>query len=543
VHARGSEVGGGEGAVEKDKNTLRRTREEDDLGRETNPEGTEKIMTNCDEDAFDVVIAGAGPTGLMLACELALAGVRAVVLERQPARPVFCRGFNLNARSLELLDRRGLAERFVKEGWLAPFAFFGGLDGPLGITDLGFDRPHTLGIPQTRTEELLEEIAVERGVPVRRGHEVIGVSQETDAAAVTVRSANGKSTVRGAYLVGCDGGRSTVRKCAGIGFPGTPSTRYGLLGDVSLADPASLPFGSTRTALGSVFVIPRPGYVRVIAPDPNPPEDRDAPVTLDELQAAVRRLLGRDVVLTNPRWLTRFGDAARQAERYVSGRVILAGDAAHIHPPAGAQGLNVGIQDAFNLGWKLAGQVQGWAPPDLLETYHTERHAAGARVLFNTRAQIALEEPGERFDPLRKLFNELAQLEPVRRYLAEMVTGVATHYDLDQDSCSPLVGRLTPDDPLTTAEGPSSVARLLHRGRGVLLDLADQPEVRAEAAAWSSRVDSIAASIAESSADRNRDAINGALLIRPDGYTAWHASAGTPGLRPALARWFGPAES
>ena len=273
-----------------------------------------------------------------------------------------------------------------------PVTGFAGLDAPLSLADLDSDHPYTLGIPQTRTEELLEQRACEMGVPIRRGHEVIGLEQDADGVAIGVYGPDGKCTLRAAYLAGCDGGRSTVRKLAGIAFPGTEATRYWLLGDVGLTDPASLPVGSHRTPGGSVAVIPRPGYVRVITAERERPANRDAPVTLEEFRAAVRLALGRDVEMTAPRWLTRFGDAARQAERYVSGRVVLAGDAAHIHPPAGAQGLNVGLQDAFNLGWKLAAQVRGWAPAGLLESYHSERHAAGARVLLNTRAQVALAD-------------------------------------------------------------------------------------------------------------------------------------------------------
>lgn len=489
-------------------------------------------MTTHRTDSAEVVIAGAGPTGLMLACELGLAGVRAVVLERQHERPDFCRAFNLNARSVELLDRRGLAGRFLAEGPTVPLAFFGGLDAPLVLSDLGFDQPHTLGIPQTRTEELLEERANELGVPIHRGHAVVGLEQRPDGVLVRVRGPDGEYELPAAYLAGCDGGRSTVRKLAGVGFPGTEATGYSLLGDVELSAPGSLPFGVTRTAAGAVLVIPRPGYVRVITADPAPPADRDAVVTLDDLRAAVRHALGRDVPMANPRWLTRFGDAARQAERYVTGRVVLAGDAAHIHPPAGAQGLNVGIQDAFNLGWKLAAAVRGWAPPGLLDTYHTERHPAGARVLFNTRAQMALADPDERIEPLRRLFSELARFEPVRRHLAEMVTGVETRCEVNEGDADPLLGRLAPNLHLATAAGPSTVCELLHRGRGVLLDLANRGDLRAEAAGWAERVDMVAAS------GPSRAACDG-LLIRPDGYTAWVAMDGPTGLRAALARWFG----
>ena len=493
-------------------------------------------MTEVQEAGTEVVIAGGGPTGLMLACELALAGVRTVVLERHRERPGFCRGFNLNARSLELLDRRGLVERFLAEGWRVPVTGFAGLDAPLSLADLDSDHRYTLGIPQTRIEELLEQRAGELGVPIRRGHDVTALEQHAAGVTVGVRGPDGDYMLRAAYLAGCDGGRSTVRKLAGIAFPGTEATGFWLLGDVELPDLASLPVGSHRGPNGSVVVIPRPGYVRVITAEREQPADRDAPVTLEELRAAVRLALGRDVDMTGPRWLTRFGDAARQAERYVSGRVVLAGDAAHIHPPAGAQGLNVGLQDAFNLGWKLAAQVRGWAPAGLLETYHTERHAAGARVLLNTRAQVALAQPGEKFDPLRVLFAELAAFEPVRRYLTETVTGVGTRYDMGVDDSHPLVGRLAPNLRLETPRGASQLTALLHTGRGVLLDLADRSDLRAAAIGWTDRLDLVDADCSE------RLGVD-ALLIRPDRYTAWLAPAGSRdgrgGLREALLTWFG----
>jgi 2-polyprenyl-6-methoxyphenol hydroxylase-like FAD-dependent oxidoreductase len=484
----------------------------------------------------EVVVAGGGPTGLMLACELALAGVPTIVLERHAERPAFCRGFNLNARSLELLDRRGIVERFLADGWRVPVTGFAGLEAPLSLAELDSDHPYTLGIPQTRTEELLEQRAIELGVSVRRGHEVIAFDRDADGVTVVARASDGDQLFRAAYLAGCDGGRSAVRKLAGIAFPGTEATGSWLLGDVALANPASLPVGSHRTQAGSVVVIPRPGYVRIITAERVRPTDRDASVTLDDFQAAVSFALCRDVELTEPRWLTRFGDAARQAERYVSGRVVLAGDAAHIHPPAGAQGLNVGLQDAFNLGWKLAAQVRGWAPSDLLESYHTERHAAGARVLLNTRAQVALADPNEKFDPLRALFAEMISFEPIRRYLTETVTGVGTQIDIDAEVSHPLLGRLAPNLALETSAGPTKVSALLHGGRGVLLDLAGRSEIRSVTAGWADRVEFV---LAKSLEPRGVDSI----LIRPDGYTAWIAPAGDEaglrGLRDSLARWFG----
>jgi 2-polyprenyl-6-methoxyphenol hydroxylase-like FAD-dependent oxidoreductase len=340
------------------------------------------------------------------------------------------------------------------------------------------------------------------------------------------------------YVAGCDGGRSTVRRLAGIPFPGTASTQYTLLGDVEPADPADLPFGPTVTGHGSVFVVPRPGYVRVLTAEPEPPEDRDAPVTLAYLQAVVDRALGRHVTLTRPRWLTRFGDAARQAERYVAGRVILVGDAAHIHPPAGAVGVNVAVDDAMNLGWKLAAAVEGWAPRALLETYHTERHAAGARVLRNTLAQALLGKPDVALAPLRDLFAEISQLPSVQAHLAGLVTGMNTCYPMPgaADHAHPWLGRLAPNLELTGGGGSTSVAELLSSGRGVLLDLAGTPALRALAAAWQPRVTFRSARCAT-------QPDLGAILIRPDGHTAWACSTSVdehiPALRRALVAWFG----
>jgi 2-polyprenyl-6-methoxyphenol hydroxylase-like FAD-dependent oxidoreductase len=459
-----------------------------------------------------VVIAGGGPAGLMLACELATAGVPTVVLERERHRPAFCRGFNLNARSLDVFDRRGIADRFIAEGHKVPVTGFAGLPTPLDIGSLGWDHPFTLGIPQTRVEEILEERAVELGADVRRGEEVRTFVQDEDGVTV-----NG--TIRAKYLVGCDGGRSTVRKIAGIAFPGTENSRYTLLGDVE----ADLAYGVHS---GGVFVIPRPGYVRVLVADPV--FDRAEPVTLEVLNSTVDEALGRPVELRNPRWLTRFGDAARQAQRYRSGRVLLAGDAAHIHPPAGAQGVNLAIADAMNLGWKLAAAAQGWAAPELLDTYHTERHAAGARVLLHTQAQALLGS--DRVGPLRDLFAELSELDGVGKYLAELVTGVETRYPMGEFSAHAWLGRMAPDVAVAVDGRPTSVAKLLHSGRGVLLDFgtADHPAL--------DRIDVIKAEPLD-------EAPVAAVLIRPDGHVAWLATRDgreEPGpLAESLSRWFG----
>ncbi|MFC0431868.1 FAD-dependent monooxygenase [Kutzneria buriramensis] len=459
----------------------------------------------------DVVIAGAGPAGLMIACELATAGVATVLLEREERRPEFCRGFNLNARSLDVFARRGIADRFLAEGHKVPVTGFGGLPTPLDIGSLGWDHPFTLGIPQTRVEEILEERAIELGVDVRRGDELVTFGQDEDGVTV-----NG--SIRAEYLVGCDGSRSAVRRLAGIAFPGTETTKYTLLGDVE----ADLAYGVHE---GGVFVIPRPGYVRIVVADPV--LDRPEPITLDVLGSIVDDAVGRPVELANPRWLTRFGNAARQAETYRRGRVLLAGDAAHIHPPAGAQGVNLAIADAMNLGWKLAAAAQGWASPELLDTYHSERHAAGARVLLHTQAQALLG--GDRVGPLRELFAELSELDGVGKYLAELVTGVETCYDMGELTSHPWLGRMAPDLAVSVDGRPTSIARLLREGRGVLLDFGNRDHIALE------RIDVFRAEpLDETPVD--------AMLIRPDGHVAWLARDGReePGPLPeALARWFG----
>jgi 2-polyprenyl-6-methoxyphenol hydroxylase-like FAD-dependent oxidoreductase len=504
-------------------------------------------------------------------------GVDVVLLERQPTRPTFERAFNLGPRSLELLDRRGIVERFLVEGPRVPAIGFAGLDAPLPLAGLPTDHPYVLGIPQTRTEALLEAHAVERGVTLRRGHVVTAVAQDADGVTVDVlggayvstRSADPTADaaadaahppayrLRARYVVGCDGGRSTVRAQAGIAFPGTPATRYALLGDV-VVDPESLPFGHHVTPRGGVWVIPRPGYARVMTRELTPPADPDAPVTLDQLAAAVRYVLGREVALSRPRWLTRFGNAARLAEQYRAGRVFLAGDAAHVHPPAGAQGINVGLQDAFNLGWKLAAAVRGWAPPALLDSYHAERHAAGECVLTHTRAQAALGEPADAVVPVQHFLRLLSGTPAVRRAIAECVTGLDTRY-LDEAAetarwaeALPWLGRLAPNAPIADAAprggGPSSIAACLRAGHAVLVVRAVGPEGpsahEAAAVRWRDRL--VVARIAsdptpETPASAWLSGVE-AALVRPDGHIAWLACGdGThqPSLHDTLVRWLG----
>ncbi|MEV1084888.1 FAD-dependent monooxygenase [Streptomyces sp. NPDC050211] len=494
----------------------------------------------------DVVIAGAGPTGLMLACELRLAGVDVMVVERLAARTGESRAGGMHSRTLEVLDQRGILDRFLAAGALQPVGHFSGLY--LDFDESESRHPYPLMILQSDIERLLEEWAAELGVRVRRSCEVTEVRQ--DAAGVTVELNTGQATpapLRARYLVGCDGGRSTVRKLAGIGFPGTEATMTALIGDVELPDLPEDYVWVRRCPAGDYSAIAfEPGWYRVITSEYDRVADRDGPATFEQLRESLIRVAGTDFGMHSPRWVSRFNDAARQAEHYRQGRVLLAGDAAHIHFPAGGQGLNMGVQDAVNLGWKLASVVRGRAPESLLDSYHAERHPVGERVLHNTRAQSALARPGAQTDALREVFGSLMVLDDVNRSLRLMLTALDIRYPADGDHL--LAGRRVPDAGLKTADGATRVHELLHAARPVLLDLRGSAEVAALAAGWADRVDLVEA--------RSEDdhwsvpAVGdipapGALLVRPDGHVAWAAAADaapdTGALRTALATWFGPA--
>jgi 2-polyprenyl-6-methoxyphenol hydroxylase-like FAD-dependent oxidoreductase len=469
---------------------------------------------------FDVIIAGCGPTGAMLAAELRLHDVRVLVLERETEPASYARIVGLHIRSIELMAMRGLLERIRERGRQRPAgAYFAAIDKP---APEGVDSAHAylLGIPQPVIVDLLERHAIESGAQVRRGLAVVGLAQDDDG--VTVELSDGER-LRTRYLVGCDGGRSTVRGLLGVGFPGEPSRTETLLGELEADTPPeeiAARVAEIRETERRFLVTPAGvGVYRVIIPDAGV-GDREEPPTLEDFQERLRAIAGTDFGVHSPRWMSRFGDATRLAERYRVGRVLLAGDAAHIHPPIGGQGLNLGVQDAFNLGWKLAAQVRGWAPETLLDTYHAERRPVAEDVLDNTRAQMELSsaEPGAR--AVRRLLTELMDFDVVNRHLLEKITAIGIRYDLGAGP--DLLGRRLRD--LDVKRG--RLYDLLHRGRGLVLDRTERLTV----GGWSDRVDHLADPTAALDVP--------AVLVRPDGHVAWIGDDQRD-LDDHLTRWFG----
>ncbi|MFC7303679.1 FAD-dependent monooxygenase [Streptomyces monticola] len=479
----------------------------------------------------DVVIVGAGPTGLMLAGELRLAGARVIVAERLAEPTGQSRGLGFTARAMEVFDQRGLLPRF---GGLetSPMGHFGGIQ--FDYTVLEGAHFGARGIPQSQTEAVLEQWAASMGADIRRGWEFLELAQDSGGVTVTVGTPQGVRELRAAYLVGCDGGHSPVRKAAGFDFPGTDATRGMYLADV-VGCGLKPRFLGERLPGGMVMAAPlAEGVDRIIVCEHGaPPPDRSESPDFAEVAAAWQRLTGEDISGGGADWVSSFTDATRQATEYRRGRVLLAGDAAHIHLPAGGQGLSTGVQDAVNLGWKLAAAVQDRAPAGLLDTYHGERHPVGARLLMNTRAQGAVFLGGAEADPLRALFAELLAHDDVKRHLAGAVSHLDIRYDVG-DGGHPLLGARIGHHVLHGVAGRSSTTELLHSAQGVLLDLADDAGVRETAAPWKDRVTTVTAT-AENAAPFAGAA---AVLVRPDGHVVWTASdAGE--LPDALHCWFG----
>jgi 2-polyprenyl-6-methoxyphenol hydroxylase-like FAD-dependent oxidoreductase len=473
-----------------------------------------------ERDLFDVIIAGCGPTGATLAAELRLHDVRVLVLEKETAPASFSRIVHLHVRTIELMAMRGLLERIREHARQRPAGgFFAAINKP-APERLDSAHAYLLGIPQPVIDHLLEEHAIELGAQVRRGCAVAAFEQDDEG--VTVELADGEQ-LRSRYLVGCDGARSTVRKLLGVGFPGEPSRNHTLMGEMEVGVPydeiAAKVTEISETNKRFSFGSSGGGVYRVVVPAAGVSDGAEPP-TLEDFKALLRSIAGTDFGVHSPRWLSRFGDATRLAERYRVGRVLLAGDAAHIHPPTGGQGLNLGVQDAFNLGWKLAAQIRGWAPETLLDTYEAERHPVAEDVLDNTRAQMELlsTEPGPQ--AVRRLLTELMDFEEVNHHLIEKITAIGIRYDFGVGP--DLLGRRLRD--IDVKQG--HLYGLLHRGRGLLLDRTEGLTV----GGWSDRVDYLADPTAVLDVP--------CVLLRPDGHVAWIGDD-QQGLDEELSRWFG----
>ena len=484
-------------------------------------------------DEHAVVIAGGGPTGLMLAGELALARVDTAMVERRENQDLAgLRALGLHIRTLEVLDQRGIADRFISQGQVIRRAPFAGM--ALDLSDLPTRHNYFLALWQIHIERILAEWVGELTVPIYRGCEVTGFAQ--DDAGVDVELSDGRS-LRAQYLVGCDGGRSLIRKKAGIDFPGwDPSTGY-LIAEIETAEEPEWGIRRGEKGINAVAKLEDGKRARVVlnergvqqGGEPSPGDVREALIAV----------YGTDFGLRSAAYISRFTDMARQAARYRDRRILLAGDAAHVHSPVGGQGLNVGVQDAVNLGWKLAQVVHGTSPESLLDTYHAERHPVGARLLRNTMALTAIERSDDRISALREMVCEFMQKEATRKQYLAMTSGLDVHYDLGEGH--PLLGRRMPDLDLVTANGPLRVFTLLHNARAVLINFGEPGGF--EITPWADRVQLIDAKYDGTWELPEIGAVTapGAVLVRPDGYVAWVGDGARQGLADALTVWFGPA--
>ena len=477
-----------------------------------------------------VVIAGGGPTGLMLAGELALAGIDVAIVERRTNQDLAgSRAGGLLSRTIEVLDQRGIADRFLSEGQTHQVAMFAGTSF---ISDLPTRHNYVLGLWQNHIERILAGWVGELEVKIYRGREVTGFTQ--DDSGVAVQLSDGES-LRAEYLVGCDGGRSLIRKAAGIEFPGWDPTTSWLIAEVETAREPK--WGFHEDAVGTHGIGKADGgLARVVLTEPQVRLDGEP--TLRDVSEALIAAYGTDYGIHSPRWVSRFTDMTRQAAAYRDRRVLLAGDAAHVHPPVGGQGLNMGVQDAVNLGWKLARLVKRTSSESLLDTYHAERHPVAARVLRTTMAQVMLRRPDERTKALRDTMNEVLGMdEPSRRFTA-MMSALDIHYDLGEGH--PLLGRRMPDLDLVTATGPLRVFTLLHEARPVLLNLGEPGGFAITP--WADRVQLVDAKYVGAWELPALGPVPAptAVLIRPDGYVAWVGDLTQSGLADALTAWFGP---
>jgi 2-polyprenyl-6-methoxyphenol hydroxylase-like FAD-dependent oxidoreductase len=479
-----------------------------------------------------VVIAGGGPTGLMLAGELALAGVDVAIVERRASQELTgSRAGGLHSRTIEVLDQRGIADRFLSQGQVAQVAGFAWIR--LDISDFPTRHNYGLALWQNHIERILADWVDELAVPIVRGREVTGFAQ--DETGVDVELSDGRS-LRAKYLVGCDGGRSLIRKAAGIEFPGWDPTTSNVIAEIEVGEEPEWGIRRDPRGIHALSRLEDGGPVRVLVTEQHVGQAGEP--TLRDLSEALIAVYGSDYGIHSPTSISRFNDMTRQAAAYRDRRVLLAGDAAHVHYPVGGQGLNIGVQDAVNLGWKLAQVVNRTSPERLLDTYYAERHPVAARVLHNTMAQTALLRSDDRIDALRDTVSELLSMDEPRKRFAAMMSGLDIHYDLGEGH--PLLGRRMPDLDLVTADGPLRVFTLLHEARPVLLNLGEPGGC--DITPWADRVQLIAAQYVGEWELPALGAVSAptAVLIRPDGYVAWVGDRTHLGLPDALTTWFGP---